>query len=442
MDANKQIVDNIINAHVIGERITVKSKCLGCNGDFSLVWNKDHPNFIHSDGLTECPSAKLSESAAHRLAKKYLVYYLNRGLQIIYESQCRRCGRSNISVPIEGALTFEEEVRHNGPLGEKCFFDVAGLSESQTIVYGIEVFYGHKTDGTMARKNVPWFEVKALDVLSALKECKEDSAAVLTECRYTHVCSNRDCISLEEIAVKLGFLNRVDPYGCEARRVLDEAIKGKYMAVQGWNTTGYIEGKHSITKRPTQKIVDIFLSRKCCLRCGKAEVVSTEKRIYTDVENITTLTSQNNTPVSCNDNMIKLSLVNNPTLPHSEVESNSERKIIRTSVTVIKNPYCVDCYKVASRLGPPQIDWMDSDRKDELRSMLNWMRGIPGNWQPGMACFYCHKTYEEYEDNKNNPQFWEPGKRTVACSTWYFGANLRLCTVCLDRHLRDREIIL
>ena len=357
----------------------------------------------------------------------------------MFISKCRRCGKEYAnSPPVENNIEFKEEVTHKGSYGETCYFDVAAVDVYDQIVYGVEVYYGHKTDGTVPRKNSVWFECKALEVLEKLSYAKADDLIMLNECRYLLKCDDPECFSLEELAIKMGYLKPEKVYSSYCRQVIDEALRGKYRCLRGYQnhnssthlTTNQINRTNNFLKKSVTQVSkedysnsseedlyflaeraleleikiakenkedsnsqvvkadnikmywDIFLKRKCCLRCGKNDI----KVTYNE-------------------------------------------------------PYCDNCFKAVSHKGPPLEEWFDSERKDELRNMLDWIKSIP-KWTKDCQCYLCHRSYETFEENKIFSNFWEPNTRMVSCKVWWFGTERRICTVCLDREMREREIIL
>lgn len=244
--------------------------CNGCGQNMILNWSKIpvRPYFRHADNTSNCKHP-ICESYTHRLAKRMLVEFLQKGGTIDIASECLSCEtecHTNLYLT-EGKIA-KEEVTHIEN-NRKARFDVAILSK--TVEYGIEIVYSHKTQGTAAenRRNINWAEIYAESILDLLD--KEQSPTLISleclrerfsceQCSTQLLCqsiSQVDSEAIESYAQKLGYLVL---FICEIQRVLDEASKGKY-DIKRWIL-------YPNTKQD-ENIWNSFLKRKQCIKCEK-----------------------------------------------------------------------------------------------------------------------------------------------------------------------------
>lgn len=187
---------------------------------------------------------------------------------------------------------------------------------------------------------------------------------------------------LTEMARRLYYLCENKAYACEARRIMDEAVKGNYVLDSYvWNEIGWEESLDVL--EPTKELWNAFVRSGCCIRCAN---------------------------------------------PRDEIR--------------IKKPYCKTCY-CKTCYEESEKERRTSTRKNELRRALSWLNDIPGKWNYGVPCFYCKRTYigDDEEYNERFKQFWAPGSNFVNGYVWWFGDKKCCCTVCLDTQLRTRGII-
>jgi hypothetical protein len=331
--------------------------CDSCKGEIVLCWGAQVSPYIKHKSGKSCENTA-GESFIHKRAKQLLVSFLNRGYEISFYSNCNRCNSElTILIPDE-ELEFKEEVSYTSSEGKKCIFDVAGLNYTNNIIFGIEVFHKHKTDNIEPRKDIPWVEVRAIEVINVLDENKSNEFKLHSEnCIVS--CKDKYCLPLVNIAFALRYVGVERKYACEARRLVDIAIRGSYCKdtivydIEGWNKRDLLEDK------PKEEVWQAFLRRECCIRCGKKNATITRGKVY-----------------------------------------------------------CITCFKKLKKI---EEDGIEEERilvadkiKKGLRVAFSWLNQVPGGWQVGSACFFCKKTYMDNEDSEKYEHLWEPNSGYIS----------------------------
>jgi hypothetical protein len=359
--------------------------CDSCNEDLVLCWGNEISLYVRHKSDKSCEKTA-TESFLHKWAKELLVTSLNRGDSISFVTNCSRCMSEVLTlIPDEKELEFKEEVSYISPTGERSIFDVAGLDSEGKVIFGIEVFYKHRTTRITAREGIPWVEVRAENVITTLVN-SVGSDFKLPSIRNISSCRDKYCIPLEDLAFKLNyaFLNR--KYACEARRLVDIAIRGSYVAdTVGYNSTNWSEDDPPYMRQGPE-IWAAFLRRKCCLRCGGKD-----------------------------DNV------------------------------AFGRSYCLSCYKEIRRIEDNYEKEEDrilvsDDIKRQLRVAFSWLNQVPGGWGIGSPCYFCGRNYMNFEENERYEHLWDPGSNYVDGRVWWFGDKKCCCTVCLDEQVKLRNI--
>lgn len=230
--------------------------CDICNECIILCWGEVMKPYWRHDSGHGGGHEPSGESAEHKLAKKMIAEYLNSGGKVDVITLCQQCGRKSLS-HVPSGLKFLEEVKHESSEGGKCCFDVAGLASDNKIAIGIEIWHSHKTDNMSTRKDVKWLEFRSLDVINLLDVESRPEKIELQN--YNNATCG--CPSMRQLAIKLEYLYNYNPYACEARRLVDIALKGKYLSPEErWNTTG----NYSLESEWKE-----FLMRRKCIRCER-----------------------------------------------------------------------------------------------------------------------------------------------------------------------------
>lgn len=192
-------------------------------------------------------------------------------------------------------------------------------------------------------------------------------------------------IFLETLAKILCYAEVEKHYSCEARRLVDIAIRGSYLVDNiCYNLDGWMQGD-SIQWKPKRIIWKAFLKRKCCLRCGKKDNQLHTKRVY-----------------------------------------------------------CIKCYTMIKKeendgIKDKRISVCDEVKK-KLRIAFRWLDNVPGGCVLGMPCHFCGRTYFGNYESDDYKQLWEPRSNYVSGNVWWFGDEKRCCTVCLHEQVKIKGI--
>jgi len=111
------------------------------------------------------------ESFIHKLAKTAMCDYLNIGGKIMTEN-AREISRLRW-------------ITESGP--GKFRFDIGGHDDQNVLQFGIEIYHTHRTSNLTARREIPWIEISALDVLRLLDVIEIPSYVVLRDLRCEEV---------------------------------------------------------------------------------------------------------------------------------------------------------------------------------------------------------------------------------------------------------------
>lgn len=375
-----------------------RDTCDDCHKPIVLRWGEERCFHWAHLSKGECKSVSIGESATHKLAKKKLIDFLRVGGNLSFECRCSRCFRAYVDkVPkfTNMDIRFEEEVKYDSTeiSTMPCVWDVAAIDGDGKIAFAIEILYKHKTSNILARENVSWFEISAVDILNAL-DVKDFPVSLSFSNKRSVLCKNSLCISLTEIASKLGYLNDSRAYACEARRVVDEAILGYYnVDCKLWQLHSIEDDNDDIDPSDIKKVLaekrelwKELLIRKRCMRCQKSWNTS------------------------------------------------------------YKKPFCLSCYKLIKEDNKDIKEKFERKTtsiacKEKLRKQLQWLNDVPGGWSNGSSCYFCERSYVNVEENETFKEFWNPTSNYVCGYVWWFGEKKRCCTVCLDSELRTRGII-
>ncbi len=348
-------------------------RCSECEGVLVLCYGKVVKPYLRH--LTN-PCGASEESLQHQLAKILITDFLNLKRRITVSSFCHNCNteQSEEVIPTED-INYKTEVTY-----KDSRFDVAG-SKDGNIVYGIEINYKHKTTNTQDRNDVKWIELEAEEVIHKL--CKEDIAEVSLLDKRKHICNGCkeyyiDTADYKKIAEKLGYYQNAKPYCCEARKIVDAAIRGKYILKKTWWSVDIDLNELSYEEKNTLKKI---VKNGKCFKCHK----------------------------ECDISMHKL--------------------------------FCFACYRKIKKeeQNDQEGTWISIDplKKQELRSKLSWLNKIKGGWRFGSPCSLCKK---DYIDDHGNPKYWDWCTNYVQVHTWWFGDKKRICTICLQKEIDKRGI--
>lgn len=357
-----------------------RDRCGDCGGEMVFCDGPKRISYWRHIGSNKYQCSSSGESLMHKQAKKLLVSFLRGRGKISFEHTCDSCGRIDKYSP-PSATGFDEEIGHCSG-GKTVTFDVAGLASCK-VIFGIEVWYSHKTTSLLGRSTTPWFEVEAMDVIRVLNVEKTPSRITLKDHRGDIECKNPVCsMSMKDLACSLGYLHiEREIYACEARRIIDEAVKGKYIDYEyEWNTSEV---------QWDNKLWDAFLSRQKCMKCEKSHHTTYGRPFC---------------------------------LPCYKQISNGDGG------------------------GKVWISISD-DRREMLRRSLDpWIQKIPGDACIKDPCHFCKRSYYTTPDDMSDlwkpgsnymetiVWYMEKDKEDDEC-------NRACCTACLQEQMRKRRII-
>lgn len=390
--------------------------CNDCQASLVLCWGKVRDPYWRHKLLSNTCKGHLSgaESCFHKAAKSLICELLNRGGTLWIDRKCDRCSSGVERITVPSGLIWKQEIPHsNGD--NKCVLDIAGIGEVGVVLMGIEICYTHRTETLEARANIPWIELPALDVLRRLDKedvceivmddlrmmtcdaciAKKDSKCArctpgqicqrckcilqvaeedrLAQARRAHVAPKMTAIQttahpaakiaqpllqeLHTLADALGYRSTDPYYLSEGQKILDCAIKGKYMPPRvSWYTVIDSEERDN----PRWKAACArFLQRGQCLRCACVHKASYGKPF-------------------CYKCWLQTK---------REEDSNNEER-------AISYPY-----------------------KEELRKQLApLLNSVGGDWVPGIPCDICHDLADD-ETIYHGPRYtWWFGSKRRCCS--------------------------
>lgn len=200
MESINQLVKEVESSGWLYPRPT--SICNICQENLILCWGpKKAPYWKHYRKVDHQGS---NESDLHRTAKNLLCKYLNEGHRMKYRNI-----DDNISYHIP-KLNYEEEFvyrKYDNASPKTIRWDIAGLDEKGEIQFGIEIWYQHKIANYQIRNEIPWIEVKAVDIIDQIikfQEAKIKQLDVLDHVNKTIIEDIDDC------AIRLGYLKISD----------------------------------------------------------------------------------------------------------------------------------------------------------------------------------------------------------------------------------------
>ena len=200
----------------------------------------------------------------HQLAKSLLARHLNAARGIRFRFQCPRCARHahySLRLPMLSEAVAREE--HTLPSGARV--DVCVTTSSGDPVVAIEVLHTHRSS-CFSRMDVPWFEVRAQEIVSAFETGLAIDLIEL-DCRRQDrgTCAHAMCVTTKDIAQSLGYFCLNDMYDSDNHREKDAAVRGKYrLPLDEWYTNPDFS---DIDVETTGTMWREFLRRRQCMRC-------------------------------------------------------------------------------------------------------------------------------------------------------------------------------
>ena len=162
--------------------------CSVCGEDLVLCFGEKRRHYTRHigkrSGKVNCTGG--GEGDLHIWAKEDLARYLSQGAELEFFSRCKSCkAKTELgSVPVRPSKGETVKIEHRLPSGGIADIAVCAGDETKVV---IEVFSKHRT-APSDRPEVPWFEVRADDVLTMLKanqsyiECVRGDRGMCPKC--------------------------------------------------------------------------------------------------------------------------------------------------------------------------------------------------------------------------------------------------------------------
>jgi len=273
---NNEIIKNVIENGRLYPRPS--DKCDICNEDIILCWGNIVTSYWRHLINTHHDHSPNTESFNHKFAKNILTKYLNN------KNRCsfiHICDDTIINIP-KNVIIFQLEVPYNN-----CRFDIGGFDKDNNLIFGIEIYYTHKTTNTKSRNDIEWVEIKANDVIDNLDRENISNDIIITDHSEKECCHKRfiEKLSLLQIATNLNYLTKNNPYNKEITKLLI-ALNGFYYVKIMWYLYGnscecnnsYCDTCNNLkNKQHANELWAEFLSRKQCLSCGQDHHTTQQK---------------------------------------------------------------------------------------------------------------------------------------------------------------------
>lgn len=231
-----------------------KAQCNDCGENISPRWEKNGNLFWKHKNKGKCKSVYTGEIAINKFAVQCLIGYLNNGGKLEFRSKCRKCNNEIIQI-LPMSDRYHSNTLHYSLDGEKQIFDILGNKDGET-TFGIKIFCPGESH-LFLNAGIPWFSLDAIDTTQKLVTRIIGDIVTLNDMCPVLRCDAPYCISIRELAYRLGYTNIVSLYSCESRQIVDEADKGGYFSNDDWK----LKGKDDV------ELWSVFISRGCCLRC-------------------------------------------------------------------------------------------------------------------------------------------------------------------------------
>ena len=229
--------------------------CTHCNKEL-IVKNglervKHFSHKVNSSCVLNGVNSSNRESFEHLQAKELLKLYLERKHQIRIIKECSVC----FSKKMDTLDTNNARVVLEYRLDDKKVADVTIIYENGMMVV-LEILKTHMTSS----RNVPWYEIRADDIIDNHRD--EDTMHTFRCTRKDRRCKGKMCLTMKELALRLGFLGVYPVHSFEELRPLWKDKKVNYK----WTT--------KTQRKENKEIWEEFLRREKCLICCKKEETS------------------------------------------------------------------------------------------------------------------------------------------------------------------------
>lgn len=402
-----------------------KSACTKCKGEIIYCSGPIKGNYWrHNNDATKCKNDKFGESIEHKTGKSLLCSYLNEHNKVSFKKKCKCCKDIEFNNNITG---WKEEYRYQKEL-DLCIFDIMGISTIPLL--GIEIMHSHRSEKTNLRNNISWVEINASEIIEKLDVKKQPSQIILEDI----YCLNEN-IKIESPPVVLENVKKLQP-----QSMISES-NNLFRRCQTCN-------KNNIgVDEPTWKNNCI----KCfCNKNSDKYINYTIKEIALELNY---LNKQEN--YSCVARQIMDQIIKGYSIDYTyswDLEGFSELikkpcaglwgelikrhkciKCEKRSNISYGRPFCKDCFRELNNkdvsFNSEKI-YIDEALKKELRMKMRWLDNIKGNCGAGAPCHFCGDDYMNLENNDY-----------VMGYVWWFGDYKCCCTICLEKQMKDKNII-
>lgn len=130
----------------------------------------------------------MAESDEHKQAKAELHHLLEIGFDVRLQHCCSLCEVSVTTALLKPNIKhIVEEFSYRLPDKRTgCKLDIVGLDANKKPRFGLEIWHTSRTKNHSGRDAIPWYEVKATEVLAAVKQIEEDTkeSMNISQCPY------------------------------------------------------------------------------------------------------------------------------------------------------------------------------------------------------------------------------------------------------------------
>jgi hypothetical protein len=357
-----------------------ESVCSRCQGKIILDWVNKTPKWVHLDNKDTCSDLLDFSYATFELAKKYLLYILRNNIKLTFERICSLCTNNSILKLPDGIVEYDKNVVcYKGSMPDFPT-EIVGINCQNKAVCGIQ-FYNINRDYINQSKLFPLFILDPINIINCWDVVTKPKNITLHEYGF---CTQKHDIILSPL--------KSNPFITED---LTFTPKERVAIKLGFLT---IEKAYSCRAQ-------------CLLEQAQIGSYAVDVKIWhnrnTDYNNII------NKCLRC---------------------SRKCHKFI-----------CEKCVQdIKDKVPLPNKNRRGTSPSNllTLRTALNWLYTIPGNWQLGDACYFCQRTYLTKEENTNFECYWNKQYNAVPCYTWWFGHKKRCCLICIDYMLRCQGLII
>lgn len=415
-----------------------KINCPTCDNNLILCWGpKTDPYFRHEITVDcDIKPKKVEESLFHNLAKKLLCENLNKGIKITFVRKCVKCN-NKFNITHSSILIWECEKRidSNGNVG---VLDIAGFEDGD-IIFGIEIYYKHRTNNIKAREGIEWVELDTEEVLDEVYREEIEKHIILTDIRLftcddciNHIQSKNELVKQEEY-LKKQESERLEKAIQLHRIHLAECEKGYNILTKlKYNSRKTIQYNKTTLLGDEVKKYDYLSLKQIAIQLGYLVFVdpyNSESEKYFDI--VITGKYKLKSEIWIDKDLRKCYANNDNTADQEKYYIYNQflgrRKCMRCCndrMINIYHPYCENCFPFISKknqnntFGTNKVD--ENYRKD-LEIRFEWLILVPDTEESIDECVFCNNIKDTFS----------------LCS----GKYKRCCYHCFDKKCTKEKII-